>query len=134
MVENFIDSYLYSFGCVTVFRIYAGYNSSIRVFDLHRPGRDFGQYSTLQRNKEGQAGFFLVYHSQAEKYYYVQQFMQTQKNNLIILQVYYLHLLSPQRILECWLLALTVRLLGSIEKTTWSYSMSYMVKKVALHM
>ncbi|VVB12195.1 unnamed protein product [Arabis nemorensis] len=37
-------------------KIFAGYNSSIRVFDLHRPGRDFGQYSTLQRNKEGQAG------------------------------------------------------------------------------
>ncbi|KAJ4912817.1 Transducin/WD40 repeat-like superfamily protein [Raphanus sativus] len=37
-------------------KIYAGYNSSIRVFDLHRPGRDFGQYSTLQKNKEGQAG------------------------------------------------------------------------------
>ncbi|CAL9226293.1 unnamed protein product [Arabidopsis halleri] len=37
-------------------KIFAGYNSSIRVFDLHRPGRDFGQYSTLQKNKEGQAG------------------------------------------------------------------------------
>ncbi|KFK28734.1 hypothetical protein AALP_AA7G040000 [Arabis alpina] len=37
-------------------KIFAGYNSSIRVFDLHRPGRDFGEYSTLQKNKEGQAG------------------------------------------------------------------------------
>ncbi|CAH8275852.1 unnamed protein product [Arabidopsis lyrata] len=37
-------------------KIFAGYNSFIRVFDLHRPGRDFGQYSTLQKNKEGQAG------------------------------------------------------------------------------
>jgi WD40 repeat protein len=37
-------------------KIFAGYNSSIRVFDLHRPGRDFRQYSTLQKNKEGQAG------------------------------------------------------------------------------
>ncbi|KAK9082843.1 hypothetical protein Scep_029314 [Stephania cephalantha] len=31
-----------------------GYNKSIRVFDLHRPGRDFEQYSTIQGNKEGQ--------------------------------------------------------------------------------
>lgn len=37
-------------------RIFAGYNKSIRVFDIHRPGRDFVQYSTLQGNKEGQAG------------------------------------------------------------------------------
>nr|AGN12863.1 putative transducin/WD40 domain-containing protein [Leavenworthia alabamica] len=37
-------------------KIFAGYNSSIRVFDLHRPGRDFEQYSTLQKKKEGQAG------------------------------------------------------------------------------
>ncbi|XP_013637840.1 PREDICTED: telomerase Cajal body protein 1 [Brassica oleracea var. oleracea] len=37
-------------------KIFAGYNNSIRVFDLHRPGRDFGQYSTLQKKKEGQAG------------------------------------------------------------------------------
>ncbi|XVF05895.1 hypothetical protein REPUB_Repub06bG0001300 [Reevesia pubescens] len=26
------------------------------VFDVHRPGRDFAQYSTLQGNKEGQTG------------------------------------------------------------------------------
>ncbi|KAJ4703374.1 telomerase Cajal body protein 1-like [Melia azedarach] len=37
-------------------KIFAGYNKSIRVFDIHRPGRDFEQYSTLQGNKEGQAG------------------------------------------------------------------------------
>ncbi|XP_044462010.1 telomerase Cajal body protein 1 [Mangifera indica] len=37
-------------------KIFAGYNKSIRVFDIHRPGRDFVQYSTLQGNKEGQAG------------------------------------------------------------------------------
>ncbi|XP_010529395.1 PREDICTED: telomerase Cajal body protein 1 [Tarenaya hassleriana] len=37
-------------------KIFAGYNSSVRVFDIHRPGRDFKQYSTLQGNKEGQAG------------------------------------------------------------------------------
>ncbi|CAF2070318.1 unnamed protein product [Brassica oleracea var. botrytis] len=40
-------------------KIFAGYNNSIRVFDLHRPGRDFGQYSTLQKKKEGQAGCIL---------------------------------------------------------------------------
>ncbi|KAK9157952.1 hypothetical protein Scep_004526 [Stephania cephalantha] len=33
-----------------------GYNKSIKVFDLHRPGRDFEQYSTIQGNKEGQSG------------------------------------------------------------------------------
>ncbi|KAM1455924.1 hypothetical protein FF1_005042 [Malus domestica] len=37
-------------------KIFAGYNKSVRVFDLHRPGRDFEQYSTLQGNKEGQTG------------------------------------------------------------------------------
>ncbi|KAK9152163.1 hypothetical protein Syun_010472 [Stephania yunnanensis] len=37
-------------------KLFAGYNKSIRVFDLHRPGRDFEQYSTIQGNKEGQSG------------------------------------------------------------------------------
>ncbi|GKV41283.1 hypothetical protein SLEP1_g48836 [Rubroshorea leprosula] len=37
-------------------KIFAGYNKTIRVFDVHRPGRDFAQYSTLQGNKEGQTG------------------------------------------------------------------------------
>ncbi|KAF3451564.1 hypothetical protein FNV43_RR07659 [Rhamnella rubrinervis] len=37
-------------------KIFAGYNKSVRVFDLHRPGRDFKQYSTLKGNKEGQTG------------------------------------------------------------------------------
>ncbi|CAN4083950.1 unnamed protein product [Withania somnifera] len=37
-------------------KIFAGYNKSIRTFDIHRPGRDFTQYSTLQGNKEGQSG------------------------------------------------------------------------------
>ncbi|KAL4012181.1 hypothetical protein IC575_029274 [Cucumis melo] len=37
-------------------KIFAGYNKLVRVFDLHRPGRDFGQHSTLQGNKEGQTG------------------------------------------------------------------------------
>jgi hypothetical protein len=39
-------------------RIFAGYNKSIRIFDIHRPGRDFAQYSTTQGNKEGQPGRF----------------------------------------------------------------------------
>ncbi|GAB2265378.1 hypothetical protein Dimus_000437 [Dionaea muscipula] len=37
-------------------KIFAGYNKSLRVFDLHRPGRDFIQHSTLKGNKEGQSG------------------------------------------------------------------------------
>ncbi|XP_056171827.1 uncharacterized protein LOC115693487 isoform X6 [Syzygium oleosum] len=37
-------------------KIFAGYNKSIRVFDVHRPGRDFEMHSTLQGNKEGQTG------------------------------------------------------------------------------
>lgn len=40
-------------------RIFGGYNKSVRIFDIHRPGREFEQYSTLQGNKEGQAGLFL---------------------------------------------------------------------------
>lgn len=42
-----------------LYRIYAGYNKSLRIFDVHRPGRDFKQHSTLQRDKEGQSGNFL---------------------------------------------------------------------------
>ncbi|CAI9284853.1 unnamed protein product [Lactuca saligna] len=34
-------------------RIFVGYNKSIRIFDIHRPGRDFQQHSTIQGNKEG---------------------------------------------------------------------------------
>ncbi|KAF6163304.1 hypothetical protein GIB67_025168 [Kingdonia uniflora] len=37
-------------------KLFAGYNKSLRVFDIHRPGRDFEQYSTLQGNKEGWSG------------------------------------------------------------------------------
>ncbi|KAL5579318.1 hypothetical protein UlMin_011760 [Ulmus minor] len=37
-------------------KIFVGYNKSVRVFDLHCPGRDFKQFSTLQGNKEGQTG------------------------------------------------------------------------------
>ncbi|WCJ26935.1 Telomerase Cajal body protein 1 [Euphorbia peplus] len=37
-------------------KIFAGYNKSIRIFDIHRPGRDFAQHSTVQGNKEGQTG------------------------------------------------------------------------------
>ncbi|OMO76544.1 hypothetical protein CCACVL1_15573 [Corchorus capsularis] len=37
-------------------KVFAGYNKLIRVFDVHRPGRDFAQYSTQHGNKEGQTG------------------------------------------------------------------------------
>ncbi|CAA0835982.1 Transducin/WD40 repeat-like superfamily protein [Striga hermonthica] len=37
-------------------KIFAGYNKTIRIFDVHRPGRDFGQHSTLSESKEGQSG------------------------------------------------------------------------------
>lgn len=37
-------------------KILAGYNKTLRVFDVHRPGRDFKQHSTLQGSKEGQSG------------------------------------------------------------------------------
>ncbi|XP_021294493.1 telomerase Cajal body protein 1 [Herrania umbratica] len=37
-------------------KVFAGYNKYVRVFDIHRPGRDFAQYSTVQGSKEGQSG------------------------------------------------------------------------------
>lgn len=37
-------------------KIFAGYNKTLRAFDVHRPGRDFAQHSTLQKSKEGQSG------------------------------------------------------------------------------
>ncbi|XP_047966871.1 telomerase Cajal body protein 1 isoform X2 [Salvia hispanica] len=37
-------------------KIFAGYNKAIRIFDVHRPGRDFEQHSTVLGNKEGQSG------------------------------------------------------------------------------
>ncbi|KAG8376846.1 hypothetical protein BUALT_Bualt09G0106300 [Buddleja alternifolia] len=37
-------------------KIFAGYNNTIRIFDIHRPGRDFEQHSTLSGKKEGQSG------------------------------------------------------------------------------
>ncbi|XP_021726340.1 telomerase Cajal body protein 1-like [Chenopodium quinoa] len=37
-------------------KIFAGYNKTLRVFDVHRPGKDFKQHSTLQGSKEGQSG------------------------------------------------------------------------------
>ncbi|KAI3798270.1 hypothetical protein L1987_33541 [Smallanthus sonchifolius] len=36
-------------------RIFAGYNKSTRIFDIHCAGRDFEQRSTIQGNKEGQS-------------------------------------------------------------------------------
>ncbi|RDX98650.1 Telomerase Cajal body protein 1, partial [Mucuna pruriens] len=49
-------------------KIYAGYNKCIRMFDLHRPGRDFELYSTVKDKKEGQTGIisamaFSPFHS-----------------------------------------------------------------------
>lgn len=41
-------------------RIFAGYNKCIRLFDLHRPGRDFELYSTVKDKKEGQTGNFQI--------------------------------------------------------------------------
>ncbi|WOG89875.1 hypothetical protein DCAR_0209114 [Daucus carota subsp. sativus] len=37
-------------------KIFAGYNKTIRIFDIHRPGRDCEQHSTHHKNKEGQSG------------------------------------------------------------------------------
>ncbi|KAK2383095.1 guanine nucleotide-binding protein subunit beta-1 [Trifolium repens] len=37
-------------------KIFAGYNKCIRMFDLHRPGRDFKLHSTVKDKKEGQTG------------------------------------------------------------------------------
>ncbi|XP_004504976.1 uncharacterized protein [Cicer arietinum] len=37
-------------------KIFAGYNKCIRMFDLHRPGRDFELHSTVKDKKEGQTG------------------------------------------------------------------------------
>ncbi|CAL5213439.1 unnamed protein product [Lathyrus oleraceus] len=38
-------------------KIFAGYNKCIRIFDLHRPGRDFALHSTVKKDKkEGQTG------------------------------------------------------------------------------
>lgn len=36
-------------------KLFAGYNKAIRVFDVHRPGRDFDQYSLL-KGGEGPTG------------------------------------------------------------------------------
>ncbi|XP_027917137.1 telomerase Cajal body protein 1 [Vigna unguiculata] len=49
-------------------KIFAGYNKCIRIFDLHRPGRDFELYSTVKDKKEGQTGIisamaFSPFHS-----------------------------------------------------------------------
>lgn len=41
-------------------KIFAGYNKTLRVFDVHRPGRDFTQRSTLQGSKEGQSGIIAA--------------------------------------------------------------------------
>lgn len=42
------------------FRIYAGYNKPISVVQVHRPGSEFDQYSSVNGNKEGQSGEFFI--------------------------------------------------------------------------
>jgi telomerase Cajal body protein 1 len=42
-------------GGMLFYRLFAGYNKAIRVFDVHRPGRDFDQYSLL-KGGEGPTG------------------------------------------------------------------------------
>nr|GEW97431.1 hypothetical protein [Tanacetum cinerariifolium] len=42
-------------------KIFAGYNKSVRIFDIHRPGRDFEQRSTIQGNKEVDMTNFLYF-------------------------------------------------------------------------
>ncbi|GLJ48722.1 hypothetical protein SUGI_1027490 [Cryptomeria japonica] len=37
-------------------KLFCGYNKVLRVFDIHRPGREFEQYSTLTSTKDGQTG------------------------------------------------------------------------------
>ncbi|KAL6992649.1 hypothetical protein U1Q18_010761 [Sarracenia purpurea var. burkii] len=37
-------------------KIFAGYNKAVKIFDIHRPGRNFENHSTVQGNKEGQPG------------------------------------------------------------------------------
>ncbi|KAL2343960.1 hypothetical protein Fmac_005245 [Flemingia macrophylla] len=49
-------------------KIFAGYNKCIRMFDLHRPGRDFELFSTVKDKKEGLTGIisamaFSPFHS-----------------------------------------------------------------------
>jgi hypothetical protein len=36
--------------------LYCGYNKTLRVFDIARPGKEFSQYSTLTKTKDGQTG------------------------------------------------------------------------------
>ncbi|KAH8968590.1 hypothetical protein BDL97_03G134500 [Sphagnum fallax] len=37
-------------------KLYCGYNKTLRVFDIARPGKEFSQYSTLTKTKDGQTG------------------------------------------------------------------------------
>ncbi|KAG0575833.1 hypothetical protein KC19_5G034300 [Ceratodon purpureus] len=37
-------------------RLFCGYNKTLRVFDTSRPGREYSQYSTLTKAKDGQTG------------------------------------------------------------------------------
>ncbi|XP_024377425.1 uncharacterized protein [Physcomitrium patens] len=37
-------------------KLFCGYNKTLRIFDTSRPGREFSQYSTLTKTKDGQTG------------------------------------------------------------------------------
>ncbi|CAM6069273.1 unnamed protein product [Sphagnum tenellum] len=37
-------------------KLYCGYNKTLGVFDIARPGKEFSQYSTLTKTKDGQTG------------------------------------------------------------------------------
>ncbi|KAL3519646.1 hypothetical protein ACH5RR_017795 [Cinchona calisaya] len=54
-MDEITAAFSIAFNCAGT-KIFAGYNKSLRIFDVHRPGRDFKQHSTLQGNKEGQSG------------------------------------------------------------------------------
>lgn len=104
----------------------------MRVFDLHRPGRDFGQHSTLQGNKEGQTGYYLRFSSPSDNVllFIDQGYLLTIGPD----QASYLRLLFLLHIVECLLWVLIARQLESIGKTIWNCYMSCMVKKEELHM
>ncbi|CAN1120204.1 Telomerase Cajal body protein 1 [Linum perenne] len=97
--------------------IYAGYNKCIRVFNVHRPGRDFVQHSTLKGNKEGQTGVissisFSPHHGGMLATGSFSQSTAIYREDTIEL----------------------LYLLQFIEKTIWNSCISYMDKKVGLHM
>lgn len=41
-------------------RLFAGYNKMIRVFDVHRPGREYAEYSLSKGEDGASAGLYIV--------------------------------------------------------------------------